>query len=62
MVADIATGHTAAADVLLLIAAIMFAVVFVVQLAATRRDAATTPAPALIPAGLCLIAIALLIW
>ena len=60
MFADIATGHTAAADVLLLIAAVVFAVVFVAQLTATRRDAAAA-APALVPAGLALVALALLL-
>ena len=57
MVADIATGHTAAADVLLLIAA----VVFVAVAAAGRRDGAGQGV-ALTPAGLALVALALLLW
>ena len=61
MVADIATGHTAAADVLLLIAAVVFAVVFVAVAAAGRRDGAGQGV-ALTPAGLALVALALLLW
>jgi len=60
MLADIATGHTAAADVLLLIAAVIFAVVFVAVAAGARRDRAAL-APALTPAGLALVAVALLL-
>jgi hypothetical protein len=60
MLADIAAGHSAASDVLFLVAAIVFAVVFVVQVAVARRDS-TALAVALTPAGLCLLAVAWLI-
>lgn len=62
MIADIATGHSATADVLLLIAAVVFGVVFVVQLLAARTTVPAGPlSPALVPAGLALVAVALLI-
>ena len=60
MIADIATGHTAGSDVLLLIAAVVFALAAVVAAGIARRDRAAL-APALTPAGLCLVAVALLI-
>lgn len=60
MLADIAAGHSAASDVLLLIAAVAFALVFVVQLTTARAEAGAL-APALVPAGLALVAVAWLI-
>lgn len=56
MLADIAHGHVDVADVLLLIAAIVFAVAAVLPV--LRRS---TLEVVLIPAGLCLTALALLL-
>lgn len=58
MVADIATGHHAAADVLFLIAAVVFAVE-VIMLATAR--AAAVSRGVLPAAGLCLLAVAWLV-
>lgn len=59
MIADIATGHHAAADWLFLIAAILFAVA---ALAVYLRQAVPRDwVPSLVPAGLTLVAVAWLI-
>ena len=55
MIADIATGNTDVGDVLLLIAAIVFAVAAIVRLRPVVIDAF------LMYAGLCLVAVALLV-
>lgn len=56
MIADIATGHHAAADVLFLIAAIVFAVELVLGLVQDRPVRIS-----LMPVGLALVAIAWLV-
>jgi hypothetical protein len=57
MIADIATGHVDAADVLFLIAAILFGVAALLPL----RVRPLVIDAMLIPAGLCLVAVAWLV-
>lgn len=57
MLADIASGHVDAADVLLLIAAIIFGVAALLPL----RVRPIVLDAFLIPAGLCLVSVALLV-
>jgi TRAP-type C4-dicarboxylate transport system permease small subunit len=63
--ADIASGNTDTADVLFLIAAIIFGLAAIAHLVPAGRSA-TPPAPlwwlgAAIPAGLCLLSVAWLV-
>lgn len=57
MIAEIASGHLDAADILLLIAAVVFALATLLPL----RVRPVVVDSLLIPAGLCLVAVALLV-
>ena len=69
LLADIATGNTGTADVLFLIAAILFAIAALAHIFGGAPRAADAPAragywgftPALVDAGLCLVALGLML-